>query len=407
MHHDLRGGLSRCRRKTLLLLLCLVTAGALVALALLRSPHPRALWQQDDVDDAPQQLRRPPVKEEYVIHVWRHGERMKRRFLRSYGREERDPLESCSVRNCRLTTDDALANASDALLVHLHQTKGPGDLPRQRAPGQLWVFFTDESPLHTFLANPRQSVRDYDARFNWSMTYRADSDVPVPYGRTVPLTADEAAAYEATDHARARTRGVAALGSNCAPGGNRRWEYVRELSRHVPVDVYGGCGSHRGACPGHFTRDCPVLSEYKFYLAFENSNCAEYLTEKLWWNAYRKGAVPVVMGAARADYERLCPPNSFVHVDDFESPAELAAYLSFLMTNEAAYNSFFEWRRRYKVVNEHGYFGAPSAHLCRLCEALNRAGPSPAPKTYADLGAFWNPKTDCRPPTWTPPKDSA
>ena len=41
-------------------------------------------------------------------------------------------------------------------------------------------------------------------------------------------------------------------------------------------------------CEGHFTRDCPDLLDYKFYLAFENAPCSEYLTEKLWWNAYSK-----------------------------------------------------------------------------------------------------------------------
>ena len=43
-------------------------------------------------------------------------------------------------------------------------------------------------------------------------------------------------------------------------------------------------------CEGHFTRDCPDLLDYKFYLAFENAPCSEYITEKLWWNAYSKVA---------------------------------------------------------------------------------------------------------------------
>ena len=27
---------------------------------------------------------------------------------------------------------------------------------------------------------------DFDDFFNWTMTYRADSDIPTPYGRVVP-----------------------------------------------------------------------------------------------------------------------------------------------------------------------------------------------------------------------------
>ena len=41
-------------------------------------------------------------------------------------------------------------------------------------------------------------------------------------------------------------------------------------------------------CGGHFMRDCPDLDDYKFYLAFENSLCSEYITEKLWWNSFSK-----------------------------------------------------------------------------------------------------------------------
>ena len=93
-------------------------------------------------------------------------------------------------------------------------------------------------------------------------------------------------------------------------------------------------------CAGHFMRDCPDLNDYKFYLAFENSLCSEYITEKLWWNAYSKvgraqryrpdaspqGAVPIVMGGvSEGDYSRLAPPNSYLHVDQFKGPEDLAA----------------------------------------------------------------------------------
>lgn len=407
MYHELRGCVSRytlrsCHRNAFFLLL------ALPALTLLYVwVHPprhfskTSPWQRPE--DAAVQLEQPtpgeiPLQRDYVIHVWQHGERMKRRFLRSYGSVVRDPFEFCSVRNCVLSTDDSKVNESDAVLFHLHQTKGPHALPKYHPPSQTWIFFTDESPMHTFLLSRRYTMKDYDGLFNWSMTYRSDSDVPVPYGRTVPLTPEEEVFFEAKDFARLKTRGVAILGSNCG-GQNHRWDYVRELQKHMMVDIYGGCGTH--TCPGHFTRDCPVIGDYKFYLAFENSDCAEYITEKMWWNAYHKETVPVVMGARKSDYERLCPPNSFIHVDDFESPADLARYLSFLMNNDTAYNSFFEWKRKYKVLNEHGYFGSPSLHLCRMCEALNRRR---SPKTYTDLSSFWNPKTDCRPPVWVPPK---
>ena len=37
------------------------------------------------------------------------------------------------------------------------------------------------------------------------------------------------------------------------------------------------------------------ISKYKFYLSFENAhNCKDYITEKLYRNAFMSGAVPIL-----------------------------------------------------------------------------------------------------------------
>ena len=58
-----------------------------------------------------------------------------------------------------------------------------------------------------------------------------------------------------------------------------RWPFVRivvSLQKHLQVDVYGKCGPL--SCD-----DCHLMlhRHYKFYLAFENSLCKDYVTEKL------------------------------------------------------------------------------------------------------------------------------
>lgn len=81
-----------------------------------------------------------------------------------------------------------------------------------------------------------------------------------------------------------KTKPVIWFVSNCLARSGRQ-EFVNELSKHIPVDVYGRCGSRY--CSR--SKDCfaeIAEPEYFFYLSLENSLCADYVTEKL-YNALR------------------------------------------------------------------------------------------------------------------------
>ncbi|KAF2347144.1 Fucosyltransferase N-terminal [Trinorchestia longiramus] len=332
----------------------------------------------------------------FTIHIWKYKKFIERRIFKSESSKPFDPFESCSVSNCKITSEDEDMKYADAVLFHLHRINQP---PRDvtRSPGQLWVWMSDESPYNVFMAAKDKVLSHYNGFFNWSMTYRMDSDVPVPYGRTVPLPKDQY--LEKIDNYYAmKEKDIAILGSNCG-GLNGRYSYIAELKKYISVDVYGRCGTLK--CEGHFFSDCETLNSYKFYLAFENTNCDDYVTEKVWWNAYHKGAVPVVMGSLKANYEKLLPPNSFIHVDDYDSPQQLAHYLQFLLDHSDEYQKYHLWRRRYRVLNEHGYFQSPVYHMCRLCEALNY---NTVQDQHADLEPFFARDQHCYAAKWRPRK---
>ena len=64
---------------------------------------------------------------------------------------------------------------------------------------------------------------------------------------------------------------------------NGRLAYAKELSKHISVDIYGACGTM--TCPRSSGKCGDMLdNDYKFYLAFENSNCKDYITEKFFVN---------------------------------------------------------------------------------------------------------------------------
>ena len=65
------------------------------------------------------------------------------------------------------------------------------------------------------------------------------------------------------------------------------------------------------------------------------------------------------MGAHPLDYARISPPNSFIHVDWFANPRELAEYLLAIDKDNARYNTFHMWRNSWKPL-------WPNFH-CLLC----------------------------------------
>ena len=52
--------------------------------------------------------------------------------------------------------------------------------------------------------------------------------------------------------------------------------------------------------------------------------------------------LPIVMGARPEDYARAAPYKSYIHVDQFSGPRELAEYLLELDKDDQKYNQFFQ-----------------------------------------------------------------
>lgn len=148
-------------------------------------------------------------------------------------------------------------------------------------------------------------------------------------------------------------------------------------------------------CPGHYKKDCPILKDYLFYLSLENAHCAQYMTEKVFYNAYMKGAIPVIAGPSLEDCKRLLPPNSFIHIDSFRSAYALAKALQEISKSLDKIWKYHEWRLHFKVVSEDGYFGTSSVHLCRVCEALNYNDGEVSIYDQKRLEEFFDIRTNC------------
>ena len=103
-----------------------------------------------------------------------------------------------------------------------------------------FVVFNMESPLN--VADRHMdlgSMRDF---FNWTMTFRHDSDVYCPYGSVVRREEETPSSSPSWSVWANKTRSALWLVSNCHTYSARE-RYVGELVRRgLQVDVFGLCG---------------------------------------------------------------------------------------------------------------------------------------------------------------------
>ncbi|KAH9278317.1 Glycoprotein 3-alpha-L-fucosyltransferase A [Echinococcus granulosus] len=259
--------------------------------------------------------------------------------------------------------------------------------------GVFVTFETGESPLHAPALLP-----EHLDQIELVITYMAKSPVPYIYSIFVrnrnpryAFTAEEAALMLSKNyvhllppHHRSRRKMIAWAVSNHHAKNNRA-EYASAIAKFIPVDIYGrnGLKFPPNVKTFHF-----LSLNYKFYLSFENSNCRNYITEKVYFNAMQHDMIPIVLGAFKADYESALPPHSYINVDDYKSVRELTDYLLHLDGNDTAYAAYFAWK-------EHGKFLSPNRLDCRLCGFMHRlnAGSVRLPKQSA--AELLDPRTLC------------
>ena len=293
----------------------------------------------------------------------------------------------CPVTDCFLTNDRAMLSRSAAVLFHGPNMRDEPP-PQGRHPEQKWIYMIMESPLA--VVDVQYDVASWKGQFNWTMSYRLDSDVLVPYGEATRVNSRVGLKKDYLAIARSKTRLVAWMVSHCDTPSQRE-KYVRELQRYIPVDIYGKCGNY--SCRrDYFQRDrgCQTVinDTYLFYLAFENAHCMDYVTEKL-FRILPLDVVPIVRGSFQR-YERQIPRKWYINTDDFSSPKELANYLINLQMHPEEYIKYFADKEHYRFTYHMGLKNVPT--WCKLCQKLH--DPEEPLSTYPDIRQWWSAE-DC------------
>ncbi|ORZ22638.1 hypothetical protein BCR42DRAFT_319590 [Absidia repens] len=129
------------------------------------------------------------------------------------------------------------------------------------------------------------------------------------------------------------------IAKNCHASSGRE-QYINELMKYINIDSYGDCLNTK-PFPLDTSRE-QLMAKYKFYLAIENANCEDYVTEKL-VDTLLYSAVPIIDGPA--SYSGYLPnQRSAIRMDAYPDPRELANYIRFLDENDDAYLSYLQYR---------------------------------------------------------------
>lgn len=224
-------------------------------------------------------------------------------------------IRNCTFLNCYVTDDPSFFGDIldfDVVLFNILFIKNNMDIPHKRSANQKYILAAFEP------SGLIQVPAKFNKFFNLTWTYKLDSDVVFPYivvknerGEKIGPKIDmhwidikemnETSEYIKNKLHKKRIA-AAWFVTNCHAA-NARLSVVKELQKELAnygqlVDVYGECGDGSKNCPRK-SEECDALIEstYYFYLAFENSFCEDYVSEKI-LTGLEHFAVPVVFGAA-------------------------------------------------------------------------------------------------------------
>ena len=335
------------------------------------------------------------------ILVWNSAHRIETAAF-GFGGKELFEKQGCEFTDCEVTDTKLQPNRSlesfDAIIIQMHEIWMAPWPEFKRRPEQRLIWLSQESP-QTLPVNFQDSR--FDHFFNWTMTYRLNSDIQLRYGRVL-LDISKLGVEKLLvgippadrNYAANKTRPVVWMASHCGTKSLRE-TYVRELSKSIPVDIYGACGGAKAlSCSRNHEHwlshpHCydELASKYKFYFSAENSFCTDYATEKF-YHILAHDMVPVVYGVA--DYSLLAPPHSYINALDY-TPEELAAYLTELDRNDTLYNGYFWWKDHYTV--EAGVEQMARHGFCDLCRKLHLE--DGLVQVYPDMFSDWSWEKQC------------
>ncbi|XP_051165411.1 alpha-(1,3)-fucosyltransferase 10 [Leptopilina boulardi] len=302
-------------------------------------------------------------------------------------------FKSCGQFICYFTQDENfLTHSFLKAIIFYGSSMEYRNLPIPRGKNIQWGLLHEESPRN----NPAFVYDDFLNLFNYSSTFSRYSDI---ISLQIPgideLTSKKFYFSFEKKEILMKQNDLAPLlyiQSNCDTT-NDRDDYIAELMKYIRVDAYGSCLNNR-KLPESLQIDhlrtlyddefYNFVAKYKFTLAFENADCEDYITEKL-WRPLIVGSIPIYYGSPSFK-DWLPNEKSAISVRDFSSPKELANFIEKISINETLYNEYLSHKLIDKfssLTNERlislyrdkpkgfDFYDSLNEFECYICNAIN------------------------------------
>ena len=300
-------------------------------------------------------------------------------------------FSQCEYNNCQYksyftSTDTKPRKPFDADAILIQSAGGIWELspPPRRDEDQVFVLAVRDAFSRTRSSRDPGVGMKWVGLFNWTMTYRLDSDIVYKYANI--LERENKTELVSKNYGKIFDEKVDKavwFVSHCKTHSMRE-HYVREMQLVMGIDIFGGCGVP-APCPKR-SRNIEKCFEgtamkYKYYIAFENTLVEDYVTEKVFrW--YNRDIIVVVRGGS--NYSRILPLGTFVDAGDFASPIELGKYLKQLAHDKERYTDILKKKDNYYSTDK--YVPVQEAN-CKLCEYLNNLDDHR--KSYGNIFKWW------------------
>jgi hypothetical protein len=306
--------------------------------------------------------------------------------------DEKTFLANCPITNCEISRNWSYLKDSDLVLVQTGYYMNRSDFPPKNMSSKTrLVYLTAESMVHTY----SPFFKKLNGVFNLTATFKFDSDFVSMYYSKIGFKWQLNKTFDPNhDFLSGKTNLAYILLSNCYSHSNR-YVLIKEMRKYAPIGMIGKCNNiscnitNENQYNFNHSRECrrKMSPKYMFMLAFENSLCEDYITEKF-YDSLLFDIVPVVYGAG--DYTKWIPKSAYIDVRDFKSVPDLVNYMLYLSKNATAYNSYFSWKRYIVSADPRPKL------LCEMCIKLQLETIYGIKKKTVDIDAYWDSAKKCK-----------